>query len=370
MLYHPERDLVLLVYVDDVLADGMRDNVEWIFNLMEKRFDCRDSEYLTESTPLDYVGIEIEQSKTHIYMHMQKYIQSAVKIMQSKSPSNWKECKAKGVTPLPDQNIERDQPLLSPADTSYFLTGLGMVGWLSNTARPDVAYAHSRIGQHAATPTQEAKMAITQVFKYLEANDDYALAVKLHDEFEVKDLYVVKKDEAHWRFYTDADFAGNSEVLNKRRSQSGFVVTMDDTPVYWQSKVSSVAFAHEKMGEAHADMSSGASEVYAAGNAAQECLYFSYCVSEMGLGEVPLPMKLEMDNTAAEIFCNDTAFKTKLKHIDCRQQWVRALRDHSVLTPVHVASPENQADFFTKILPVNTFQGFRDRMMSTISSLK
>ena len=89
VLYHPERDLVLLVYVDDVLADGMRDNVEWIFNLMEKRFDCRDSEYLTESTPLDYVGIEIEQSKTHIYMHMQKYIQSAVKIMQSKSPSNW-----------------------------------------------------------------------------------------------------------------------------------------------------------------------------------------------------------------------------------------------------------------------------------------
>jgi hypothetical protein len=81
-------------------------------------------------------------------------------------------------------------------------------------------------------------------------------------------------------------------------------------------------------------------------------------------------MKLEMDNTAAEIFCNETAFKTKLKHIDCRQEWVRALRNHSILTPVHVPSPENQADFFTKILPVNTFQGFRDRMMSKISSVK
>ena len=38
--------------------------------------------------------------------------------------------------------------------------------------------------------------------------------------------------------------------------------------------------------------------------------------------DYPQPFKLEVDNQAAEVFINDTAFKSKLKHIDCRQEWV------------------------------------------------
>ena len=44
-------------------------------------------------------------------------------------------------------------------------------------------------------------------------------------------------------------------------------ITHNDAPVYWQSKASSVAFATPHIGEAHADISSGAVEIFAAGNA-------------------------------------------------------------------------------------------------------
>ena len=167
----------------------------------------------------------------------------------------------------------------------------------------------------------------------------------------------------------DADYAGNHEEQNKRRSQNANVITVDGTPIHWCSKVSSVAFAHPSIGEAHADMSSGASEVYAAGNAAQDLLHFSYCIDEMGLTECtnfPKPMTLLMDNTVAEVFTNDTAFKSRLKHIDVRQEWVKCLRDKSIIIPAHVPSEDNLADLFTKILHEPTFVKLRDQMMTPL----
>ena len=141
----------------------------------------------------------------------------------------------------------------------------------------------------------------------------------------------------------------------------------NEAPVDWASKVSSMAFAHPLIGEAHADISSGAAEVYAAANATFEILHLSYITDEMGLG-FQLPIQLQMDNSTAEVFTNDTAYKSKLKHIDVRQEWVKTLRDKSILCPVHVDTNDNLADLFTKILPKVDFQRLRDSMMKQQSS--
>ena len=141
----------------------------------------------------------------------------------------------------------------------------------------------------------------------------------------------------------------------------------NEAPVDWASKVSSVAFAHPLIGEAHADISSGAAEVYAAANATFEILHLSYITDEMGLG-FQLPIQLQMDNSTAEVFTNDTAYKSKLKHIDVRQEWVKTLRDKNILCPVHVDTSDNLADLFTKILPKGDFQRLRDSMMKQQSS--
>jgi hypothetical protein len=132
----------------------------------------------------------------------------------------------------------------------------------------------------------------------------------------------------------------------------------------WGSKVSSVAFAHRDIGEAHADVSSGAAEVYAAANATFEFLHLSYVVDEMGNFEFPKPMEMQLDNTTAEVFMKNTAFKSKLKHIDCRQEWVKMLREKSILVPKHVNTKDNLADIFTKILGKQDFQRLCSRLMT------
>ena len=126
--------------------------------------------------------------------------------------------------------------------------------------------------------------------------------------------------------------------------------------------MSSVAFAHPDIGEAHADISSGAAEVYSAANATFEFLHHSYCCEESGI-PFPKPFKLQMDNTTAEAFANNSCFKAKLKHIDARQEWVKMLRNKDILIPVHVDTKANIADLFTKILDGNTFKHLRSMIM-------
>ena len=76
-----------------------------------------------------------------------------------------------------------------------------------------------------------------------------------------------------------------------------------------------------------------------------------------------LPFTLQMDNKAAEAFTNNTTLKTKLKHIDVRQEWVRTLRNKNIIKPIHVDTKDSLADLFTKILPKNDFIRMRNKMM-------
>jgi len=63
-------------------------------------------------------------------------------------------------------------------------------------------------------------------------------------------------------------------------------------------------------------------------------------------------------------------FKSKLKHIDCRQHWVKTLRDKNIVIPRHVDTRDNLADIFTKILDKHTFQKLFSRLMTRTTQAK
>ena len=357
--HHQVRDLVELLYVDDNLADGDKADIDWLNAQYDQRFKCKEVEMLTPETPLDYLGVEVEQDSEYTYIHMSKYIEHCLQYME-----------LEGLTAHPNpiiKEIDDESPPLKPALRQRFLTLLGMVGWLVNTCRPDVAYPHSRIGQHTADPTEAAYAAIVHVFRYLKGTKRYGLAQLLNTH--PKTLNVLTMDHvnnAHgWRFYADTDFASNAEKQNKRRSQNGMVTMLGKACVQYYSKVSSVAFAHPDIKMAHPDTSSAAAEVYGAGNASHAMLQMSYIADELRI-PFPKPMILEVDNTAAEAFANNTAYKTTLKHIDVRQEWIQTLRNANILRVQHVPSADNLADLMTKILPTVTFVRLRDQMMMNV----
>ena len=95
-----------------------------------------------------------------------------------------------------------------------------------------------------------------------------------------------------------------------------------------------------------------------------EIMDISYIAEEAGIA-FDFPFTLELDNQAAIIFCDGSASKTRLKHIDTRQEWTRMLRNKNLVIARHVPSEENLADLFTKILPRPTFVKLRDQVLKT-----
>ena len=353
--YHVARDLLIVTYVDDVFADGERHDIEWFFEALNKRFECKDAEWLTPTNTIDHLGMEISMNQESIYLSMNKYILDMLHALDYMHLQG-----SKYNTPI-IKPIDADSGALSWEDKAKFMKGVGMLGWLKETGRPDVAYAHSRISQHMANPNESSLEALKHCAGYLKATSHLAIKSNLYNEDEFAGKLTTDSTNG-WRFFSDSDFAGNSEPQNKRRSQNGGIATLNGAPVFWTSKVSSVAFAHPDIGEAHADMSSAAAEIYAASNACCDFLHLGYVSGEMNI-DFPTPFILEVDNQAAEIFINDTAFKSKLKHIDCRQEWVKTLRNRNIMVPKHVPTKENLADLFTKILDRETFTKLRDYIM-------
>ena len=127
------------------------------------------------------------------------------------------------------------------------------------------------------------------------------------------------------------------ESQNERRSQLGRMAMLGSVPVEWRSKASSVKFGdntwrtvmplggvptcHPLVRDLHADVSSAASEIYAASVALSEFLHLSYVSDEMGWS-IGLPLEIQVDNVAAIAFSNGNTRRSKLRHIDVRQQSV------------------------------------------------
>ena len=229
-------------------------------------------------------------------------------------------------------NPVNESELLDSADASKFRSGLGGIGWLANTTRPDLAYAFSRLGQHLAKPTVSAQQGLKHALRYIQGTKSLALTMPLDQE------------ENTFDFYADSDHAGNSETQNQRRSQTGYVCRLNQVPVMWKSTVQSITAT-----------SSTEAEIYAASTAVQNFVYLSYVISEMKLSGFPLPFDLFVDNAAAEAFMGNTTKVSRIKHIDVRLNWVKQLRDRGIVIPCSVNSTENLADIFTKILAKPTF---------------
>ena len=225
VFYHAERDILLLLYVDDVLVDALPDDAAWIIELLKEDFECKDEEYLTQQEALDYLGMIISMDADFIYLSMEKYITNAVEILDIKGGRTVD-------TPITKPIVAEESTPLDAFGTKLFLTAVGMLGWLSGTVRLDISYAYSRIAQHSAKPTQAALDAAFHVFRYLDATKTYAITIpQASQDRSVFDFNKAIAEEPQWKFFTDTDRAGNAEVQNKRRSQNGYIATRRTVPV-------------------------------------------------------------------------------------------------------------------------------------------
>ena len=72
---------------------------------------------------------------------------------------------------------------------------------------------------------------------------------------------------------------------------------------------------------------------------------------------------VQVDNTTAKAFASGTVKRSRLKHVDMRQEWVQLLQNKSILKVEYLKTSLNLADFFTKPLGPQAFAKARDQLL-------
>jgi hypothetical protein len=341
--YNSTLNVSLIVHVDDIFFEGPPAGVHQFLSEFETRFDIKPPIYLTEATPIDFLGLIIARDATHIYLSMEPYIRQSIDVMAF-------DVSALGIVHTPFTADLEGGDLLGPAEKKRYMMGTGAIGWMT-AARPDLSFVHSRLAQHLAQPTACAMEGLRHAYAYIAQTPCMCLGQALSAPSE-------------WTFYTDSDFGGNTELTNKMRPQLGILARCGGTPVHFSSKHPKVAFAHRDL-DAHADTGIAGPEIYALGNGVADFLGLSYVIEELGLPPIRLPMEINVDNSTAVAFAGKSVKRTRLRHIDTRQWWVRAVRDKKLCTVQHIPTALNLSDFFTKGLARVPFVNFRDQLMTT-----
>lgn len=142
-------------------------------------FKCKEPDIVPwTGESVDFLRMLMSITPERSYLSMEDYIKNSLIILE------WSHLKETKV-PI-EKAIDGSSKPLSPAEATKFHTAQGMLGWISNTARPDVAFAHSRVDQHQSNPNESAMSAVQYAFRYLKGTSILCLSGK--NESQEKDL--------------------------------------------------------------------------------------------------------------------------------------------------------------------------------------
>ena len=138
-----------------------------------------------------------------------------------------------------------------------------------------------------------------------------------------------------FRGFTDSDWATGEG----RKSVSGYVMMIGNSPVAWSSKQQAVVA-----------LSSCEAEYLASTNAACQIMWMRQLLQELGYSQ-PGATILYCDNNGAIASSHDPHGHTRMKHIDIRVHFIRNCVNDGLIDVQRVSGKKNPADVFTKSLP-------------------
>ena len=154
--------------------------------------------------------------------------------------------------------------------------------------------------------------------------------------------------EASLEAWSDADWARDH---HKRRSCSGYLLTVGGGPVVWSSRLQTVT---------------------AQSTAEAEFISLAHCVREIHWVRATLvelnvfqsqPTVVHQDNLGTISWTNEEQGLRKVKHIGIRYHYVRDAVDSKAIEVEYIPSAENKAGGLTKVVVTSDFDKFRRGLM-------
>ncbi|GJY87796.1 retrovirus-related pol polyprotein from transposon TNT 1-94 [Tanacetum coccineum] len=198
--------VILCLYVDDMLIVGSNDKmIRSTKDMLKSRFDMKDIGLANV-----ILGVKITRTQNGLLLSQTHFVD---KILEKYNPD--------------DSNIVR-----TPTDTTKHLsknrgqgvnqTGyssiIGILMYLMNCTRPDLAYAVSRLSRYTNNLGYKYWESMTRVLRYIRYTQEYGLHYTRYP--------------AIIEGYSDANWISD---IKDSRSRSGYVFTLGGGPTSWKS---------------------------------------------------------------------------------------------------------------------------------------
>ena len=354
----------LATYVDDVLVFGKRPR---------QTIETLRSKYILKGvgTPEYYLGGDVVDLSQDISgwagkdikfgLSAETYIRRiATQIQQTYNQmfhSNMGIRKA--TTPLPERfHPEQDtSDLLDQDGAAFYRSITGAINWIVTLGRIDVSFANQACARYNSLPRKGHLEAAMRTIRYLytypkgmivvdpnrrECNHNFE-AYDTWDQFyptcheEIpRDMPNPKGKAVRITAYFDADHATDTET---RRSVSGIVIFVNNTPVKWVSKRQPTV-----------ESSTHGAELVAAKVATELIIELRYKLRMLGIA-IDGPTDVYGDNHSVVVNLTVPSSGLKKKHNSIAFHRVREAVASNTIRMAHVGTDENIADILTKSLP-------------------
>jgi hypothetical protein len=331
----------LLLYVDDILiATKTRTTMLGLKAAIHKQFPIKDKGPVTFFLNMH---IHRDMKDRTLTLHQQPKIEKLLTDSRLTSEELKYIAKVSKVPASPDIILSADQCPTdendpNAFDRTTFQSFVGMLLYISITARPDITTAVSSVARFSHNPGKTHWRAVLMILRYLKGTS--RMRLKLGGNKKYPEL----------KAYVDSDWAGDKS----RKSRTGFVVFLSGSPIIWSSKLQKCIA-----------LSSTEAEYVAVTAAARFVIWSRQFLEELGFPQ-ETPTSIGEDNKG----CIDIAISSKahpaVKHIDIRHHFIRErVQDVKDITLEKIGTDVMTADIFTKQLPYPIFRKHRESLGMT-----
>ena len=308
---------ILAIYVDDIIISGKKNEINYIKTEIKKIFD------LSDIGPVDFIiGIKFIKTKYGYIMHQLQYLN---KILEKFEIGKYNQISS--LTFIQNEELRKRK-----FNSKKYMQAVGSLLYLAMGTRPDILFATSKASRKNKDPTYEDWINVLKIFRYLKGTKYYGLRFT---------------DNINLNVYVDADLGGDEET---KRSTTGFIINMGNTPISWYSKLQHCV-----------SISTAESEYYSLNECASKCMWLKNFLEELNINTGTI--KIRIDNKAAIYNSENETINIKSRHISLRYHKVRELVSEKKIKLEYIKSENNLADGLTKYLNGPLLKKFRKIML-------
>ena len=260
-------------------------------------------------------------------------------------------------TPVPLVADTHGEPF---SETWDYASVVGMLMYLAQNSRPDLAYAVHSAARFTHAPRASHAAAVKRIARYLRKTRDYGLYLQPDSTYKV-DTYV------------DSDFGGlfASEDRDNPvsvKSRTGYVIFYSGCPILWVSKLQT-QIALSTMEAEYIALSQSMRDLIPIREILKEMFQHVFdkkppvrYTTKSRIFEVP-PSTVYEDNAACLQFARMPRMTPRTKHIGIPYHWFREKVDSLEIAIEPIKTSEQLADQFTKGLVRDKFVAARKPLM-------